>query len=61
MKKQILNIGKALNKAEQKTINGGGRPCQDMCDWSGWEIADWCRTAACGLGQCLPNGYCILI
>lgn len=24
MKKQILNFGKALNKAEQKTINGGG-------------------------------------
>lgn len=24
MKKQILNIGKALNKAEQKQISGGG-------------------------------------
>ncbi|MCT4699662.1 hypothetical protein [Tenacibaculum haliotis] len=24
MKKQILNLGKALNKAEQKEINGGG-------------------------------------
>jgi hypothetical protein len=24
MKKQILNIGKALNKTEQKSINGGG-------------------------------------
>lgn len=23
MKKQLLNLGKALNKAEQKTINGG--------------------------------------
>ena len=23
MKKQILNLGKALNKAEQKSINGG--------------------------------------
>jgi hypothetical protein len=23
MKKQILNLGKALNKAEQKEINGG--------------------------------------
>ena len=23
MKKAILNLGKALNKAEQKTINGG--------------------------------------
>jgi len=24
MKKQILNLGKALNKGEQKSINGGG-------------------------------------
>ena len=24
MKKQFLNLGKALNKAEQKQINGGG-------------------------------------
>jgi hypothetical protein len=24
MKKSILNLGKALNKAEQKEINGGG-------------------------------------
>ena len=26
MKKQILNLGKALNKTEQKLINGGGPP-----------------------------------
>ena len=26
MKKQILNLGKALNKAEQKQINGGYAP-----------------------------------
>ena len=25
MKKSILNLGKALNKAEQKSINGGGK------------------------------------
>ncbi|PKH50675.1 hypothetical protein CXF68_08185 [Tenacibaculum sp. Bg11-29] len=25
MKKSILNLGKALNKAKQKQINGGGR------------------------------------
>ncbi|MBL4642627.1 MAG: hypothetical protein JKY44_03440 [Flavobacteriaceae bacterium] len=30
MKKQILNLGKALNKAEQKEINGGYMPrCYD--------------------------------
>ncbi len=27
MKKQILNLGKALNKAEQRTVNGGGGSC----------------------------------
>jgi hypothetical protein len=27
MKKQILNIGKALNKAEQRTIKGGALTC----------------------------------
>ncbi|TDQ23969.1 hypothetical protein [Tenacibaculum caenipelagi] len=27
MKKSILNLGKALNKIEQKTINGGGESC----------------------------------
>lgn len=29
MKKSILNIGKALNKAEQKSINGGARCVED--------------------------------
>jgi uncharacterized protein VirK/YbjX len=30
MKKSILNLGKALNKAEQKSINGGypALPCE---------------------------------
>jgi hypothetical protein len=27
MKKQLLNFGKALNKSEQKRINGGFAPC----------------------------------
>ena len=34
MKKSILNLGKALNKAEQKTVNGGqvfGGPCFEWC------------------------------
>jgi hypothetical protein len=30
MKKSILNFGKALNKAEQKSINGGGKQCCAM-------------------------------
>ncbi len=31
MKKQILNLGKALNKAEQKEVNGGGRK-PELCE-----------------------------
>lgn len=31
MNKNILNLGKALNKAEQKTINGGNMPCFEWC------------------------------
>ena len=27
MKKQILNLGKALNRAEQTQINGGRKQC----------------------------------
>ncbi|WP_103071256.1 hypothetical protein [Aquimarina sediminis] len=34
MKKQILDLGKALNKAEQKTINGGYMPA--TCEELGW-------------------------
>ena len=37
MKKQILGIGKALNKAEQKQINGGAGGCNTLqqCESSG--------------------------
>ncbi len=31
MKKQILNLGKALDKAEQKQINGGNFPFLGDC------------------------------
>ncbi len=34
MKKSILNLGKALNKAEQKTVNGG--KTQDLCTNCGY-------------------------
>jgi hypothetical protein len=34
MKKSILNLGKALNKAEQKSINGGrGAECGKGYSW----------------------------
>ena len=42
MKKQILNLGKALNKAEQKQINGG-------------YISECFSDNDCGL---VPNMYC---
>jgi hypothetical protein len=46
MKKSILNIGKALNKAEQKEINGGatGRACSNNCH-----------------NGCLPNETCVQV
>ncbi len=35
MKTQILNLGKALNKTEQKQINGGRiEACIPRCKWS---------------------------
>jgi hypothetical protein len=45
MKKQILNLGKALNKAEQKSINGGGEYC---------DSPDSCPTGQC----CSSNNTC---
>jgi len=49
MKKQFLNLGKALNKAEQKQINGGlhelkfddGEPCSACTSNSG------CNSGVC--------------
>ena len=32
MKKSILNFGKAINKAEQQTINGGRKQCDSNHD-----------------------------
>ena len=45
MKKQILNLGKGLNKAEQKAINGGQLLlCQNMTNPSAWECTyEECR------------------
>jgi hypothetical protein len=49
MKKSILNLGKALNKAEQKEINGGIgiRPVYEPCgDTGGMPVS----SAHCGMG-----------
>ncbi|TDQ23973.1 hypothetical protein [Tenacibaculum caenipelagi] len=46
MKKQILNLGKALNKADQKQINGGGF---GSCYQDGWKC---CQTTSRGIVFC---------
>ena len=49
MKKQILNLGKALNKAEQKEINGGTALWCGQCVCVGgmWPIV----VHSCGTSQ----------
>jgi hypothetical protein len=53
MKKQILNLGKALNKAAQKEINGGGHQpgpnCRCFCHMGPTVQASNCQTLC-------PNG-----
>ncbi|MBE0423711.1 MAG: hypothetical protein IBX66_07215 [Lutibacter sp.] len=49
MKKQFLNLGKALNKAEQKQIFGGELPISD----------GWCVPSCnCGYGTTCKQKYC---
>ena len=46
MKKSILNLGKALHRAEQKSINGGSR--------------EDCHTYGCPTGlTCCDSGKCL--
>ncbi|MCT4699673.1 hypothetical protein [Tenacibaculum haliotis] len=49
MKKSILNLGKALNKVEQKTINGGGiiTKCTNLGDF-----CDFVSGSGYGTGTC---------
>ena len=44
MKKQFLNLGKALNKAEQKSINGGLTELtyRGTCGYRSPDGAVWC-------------------
>ena len=62
MKKQILNLGKALNKAEQKSINGGAHTyCEEHNECPGGQgccfAANLCfRDDYYGLEQ--PGGFC---
>ncbi len=57
MKKQILNLGKALNKAEQKQINGG-RMDEGWCVETGQCSSDsQCPDSTPFMGQ-TKKGYC---
>ena len=51
MKKQFLNLGKALNKAEQKTINGGMTEQECAKRGGAWYS---CEDGVCLIGHHLP-------
>ena len=55
MKKQILNLGKALNKTEQRSINGGVIRCDDIW-YPGQSLPGQCPTGLC----CNSNGHCAI-
>ncbi|WP_408024906.1 hypothetical protein [Tenacibaculum sediminilitoris] len=47
MKKQVLTLGKALNKEDQKLINGGGDPV-GLCDGNNsCPSGEYCRGIYC--------------
>ena len=54
MKKQILNLGKALNKTEQKQINGGDFSPFD-CNGTEGEVTVGCP---CNSGWCAYEMIC---
>ena len=56
MKKSILNIGKALNKAEQKEINGGRRLASGPCSCT--QTSDCAPTPGI-CGEVCFNGQCV--
>ena len=49
MKKSILNFGKALNRAEQQTINGGRKQCDKNRDRVCEEVGRQCAEFYCQL------------
>lgn len=57
MKKQILNIGKALNRVEQKQINGGG--IFDLCAGTGTGGLDFLGYSDACLGR-VANTRCTI-
>jgi len=64
MKKHFLNLGKALSKAEQRSINGGDPWCQDLSPDPGTYLLPcgcFCQSNnQCIMGNCSsdgPNGW----
>ncbi len=57
MKKQILNLGKALNKIEQKQINGGAAGSEGWCsETNSSENCDCDVNHPCDASYtCVPN------
>ncbi len=58
MKKSILNIGKALDKIEQKEINGGRRPGSGPCGGTGGIPVNPAHCQAGTWGTNWYNGVC---
>ena len=52
MKKQMLNLGKALNKIEQKSINGGGGDLGSRCKAQTCPPGLYCHFYLSGIGFC---------
>ena len=59
MKKSILKIGNALDKSEQKEINGGRILSSKLCcGGTGGIIVDYFHCAIGAFGTDLCNGQC---
>ena len=58
MKKELLNLGKALNRAEQRVINGGKEQCNNQfhCgEGKCCNTAGWCQSVNANTGYlCAP-------
>ena len=59
MKKQFLNLGKALGKAEQRSLNGGGSP-KDPCPCSAnYTVVSSSECTFPGIDPMFPDGLCL--
>ncbi|PCH51910.1 MAG: hypothetical protein COC22_04920 [Flavobacteriaceae bacterium] len=56
MKKQFLNLGKALNKAEQKLINGGTKAYDGCVTGADCIFDEDCHDFGIQCNQCVDGG-----